>query len=129
MKKKSAKSRDNKLDTLWALAVKARAGNKCEYCGRTEVLNSHHIFSRSNKKLRWDLSNGVCLCVFHHVFGNFSAHKSPLEFAEWLRNTRGNDWYDNLRRIAKNTDKYIPLSDEDTQTLVEELKGVRQQNS
>lgn len=89
------------LDTLWAKIIKARANNKCEYCGKSEHLNAHHLFSRSNNSLRWDLDNGICLCVTHHVFGIFSAHKAPLEFAEWVKETRGIEWYENLRKKAK----------------------------
>lgn len=89
------------LDTLWSEIIKLRAGNKCEYCGKTTYLNSHHIFSRSNMSVRWDLENGVCLCAGHHMLSNFSAHKSPLEFAEWLRETRGEEWYTKLRKLAK----------------------------
>ena len=72
---------DKKLDDAWAKLVKLKAGNKCEYCGKTDRLNSHHVYSRSNRSVRWDIDNGYSLCVGHHVFGNFSAHKSPLDFA------------------------------------------------
>ena len=59
---------DAKLDKLWSLLVKHRAGWRCEYCGsREKVLNSHHIYSRSNRSTRWDLENGVCLCGKHHT--------------------------------------------------------------
>lgn len=93
------------LDKMWALIVKNKAGNKCEYCGKTDGLNSHHIFSRSNRSTRWYVPNGVSLCVSHHVFGNFSAHKAPIEFVEWLKESRGEDWYKELRSIAKESVK------------------------
>jgi hypothetical protein len=102
-RKETAKRRKNlkSKDIAWSLEVKELAGNRCEYCGKTEYLNSHHIFSRSNRKLRWDTENGVCLCSGHHLFSLFSAHKSPLEFAEWLKQKRGVRWYEKLRRKAK----------------------------
>ena len=28
---------------------------------------------------------------------HFSAHKTPLEFAEWIIKERGQTWYDNLK--------------------------------
>lgn len=93
------------VDAVWALLVKARGGNKCEYCGKKEGLNAHHIFSRSNRVLRWKVENGVSLCVSHHVFGNFSAHKAPIEFLEWLRGLRGDDWYNHLRELARSSVK------------------------
>lgn len=98
MQKKPTKT---SLDNLWSKIVKIRAGNKCEVCGKTDGLNSHHIFSRSNHSTRWDVQNGVCLCVSHHVFGNFSAHKAPIEFVEWLKSKRDDDWYFDLRRRAQ----------------------------
>lgn len=99
--RRKQKPKKKTLDELWSKIVKDRAGNKCEYCGKTEYLNSHHIFSRSNHSVRWDVENGVCLCAGHHVLSSFSAHKAPLEFAEWLKETRGEGWYDELRRKAK----------------------------
>src|SRR6056297_2230505 len=48
-----------KLDRLWSKIIK-RDG-KCAYCGNTENLTPHHIFTRSNFSVRWDLDNGVCL--------------------------------------------------------------------
>lgn len=87
-----------KADKLWALAVKKRAKDKCELCPKRKNLNSHHIFSRSNARMRHNLDNGVCLCVSHHVWGQFSAHKSPVEFIERMKEKRGAEWYANLRR-------------------------------
>lgn len=98
---------NKKRDKNWAYLVKELAGNKCEYCGKTEHLNSHHIFSRSNHLLRWDITNGICLCAGHHVFSTeFSAHKSPAEFIEWVKEYRGLEWYEDLRKRAKR----VPLN-------------------
>ena len=86
----------------WARKVKERAGNKCEYCGAIEHLNSHHIFSRRNQSTRYDLSNGVCVCSKHHVFSSeFSMHLTPIEAVEWLKSKRGDEWYEELRQKAK----------------------------
>jgi len=100
MKKPSKKSQIKKVDDLWSLLVKAKAKNRCEVCGKQSPLNSHHIFSRSNKSVRWNDNNGVCLCVGHHVFGNFSAHKAPADFIEWIKEVRGEEWYKELRKKA-----------------------------
>ena len=70
-------------------------------------LNSHHIFSRINFATRWDINNGVCLCVSHHIFGKLSAHKAPIEFVEWLKEKRGEKWYNTLRQNAKATARKI----------------------
>lgn len=99
--KKSKKTEINKIDKLWAEAVKKLAGNRCEYCGKTSPLNSHHIFSRSKKTTRWNINNGICLCVGHHTFSSsFSAHKTPAEFIEWIKEKRGEKWYAELRHSA-----------------------------
>ncbi len=97
---------DKKLDDAWAKAVKIQAGYKCEYCGKETALNSHHVYSRSNRSVRWDLRNGYCLCVGHHVFGNISAHKSPMEFSEWMKQDRGEEWSNELRLVANSTKKW-----------------------
>jgi 5-methylcytosine-specific restriction endonuclease McrA len=89
-----------KLDKLWRDKVYAQGKHKCEYCGKVQV-NAHHIFSRSNYAVRWDVDNGVCVCVSHHVFGNLSFHKAPAEMLEWIKEKRGNEWYDRLRAKAR----------------------------
>jgi len=97
---------EKKLDDAWSLAVKKAAGMKCEYCGRIDTLNSHHVYSRSKLSTRWDIMNGVCLCVSHHTFSStFSAHKTPLEFTEWIIDKRGEEWFIELRHKANSTVK------------------------
>ena len=52
---------DNELDILWSRRVKERAGYRCEFCNEKGV-ESHHVFGRG-LAVRWDLNNGLCLCV------------------------------------------------------------------
>ena len=118
-KKPKRKFKKGYADLLWGELIKLKAGIQCEYCGSTKSLNSHHVFSRSNVSLRWDENNGICLCALHHVLGLFSAHKAPLEFAEWIKDKRGVDWYNNLRDKSKIITK---LSNEDRMRIIEELK-------
>ncbi|MFA5420855.1 MAG: hypothetical protein WC280_02445 [Patescibacteria group bacterium] len=103
LKKQSSKGYiEKKLDTKWSEQVKIKAGYKCEICGTRENLNSHHIFSRSNKAVRHDVENGCCLCAKHHLFDlKLSAHKAPVEFLEIIREKRGEKWYNKLRQKAK----------------------------
>ena len=80
-----------RLLRLWSEAVRRRDGCKCIYCGSTEKPQAHHLCPKSCKdsKLRYDIMNGVTLCSLHHKYSNkISAHKSPIIFAEWLRNNR-----------------------------------------
>ena len=106
-KKKTDTQKINKqLDDAWSLLVKLTAGNKCEYCGKTKPLNSHHIYSRSNQKVRWDEINGICLCVGHHIGNVFSAHKTGVEFTHWLEKYKGSEFMETLRIKAGQTQHY-----------------------
>lgn len=107
LKKKQSKSYLNKKkDEQWSKAVKERDNHTCQYCGKKEYLNSHHIFSRSNFTTRWDLDNGITLCSGCHTFSSkFSAHKTPAEFIEWVKEKKGLAWYERLREKAKQTTK------------------------
>jgi len=93
-----------KLDKLWSLAVKAKAGGKCELCFSVGALNSHHIFSRRFMGTRFDVSNGVCLCIGHH----FEAHQKSSVFTLKILKKRGDAWHDALQlksqKITKNLD-------------------------
>lgn len=103
---KKLKGIDGKLDIAWSKLVKLKAENKCEYCGKTTYLNSHHIYSRSKRSVRWNENNGICLCVGHHTFSStFSAHKTPLEFIRWLDKCKGKKFMDNLMIKANSISK------------------------
>jgi len=103
---KSKKGIDKKLDDAWSLLVKLKGGMKCEYCGSTKALNSHHIYSRLKKSVRWKTINGICLCVGHHIGVGFSAHKTPIEFTDWLNDYKGVPYMTELRFAANMTSKY-----------------------
>jgi len=79
----------DQIDHLWSEAVKIKWGFKCAYCGKTQYLQSHHIFSRGKANVRFDLDNGIALCAGHHTLNDFSAHKSPKAFFEWLEDLVG----------------------------------------
>jgi len=96
---------DNKLDKAWSVLVKLRAGGYCEYCGSTRALNSHHIFTRAKRSVRWDLNNGICLCAGHHIGNKFSAHKTPVPFSVWIISKRGADWYNLLNAKSNQVSK------------------------
>ena len=91
----------------------------CEKCHKVSPLNAHHFYSRSIRAVRWDLTNGFCLCVGCHTFSSkFSAHKTPAEFVEWAIERRGNKWYDSLKE-RKNT--IVKYTDEDVDILMKKL--------
>lgn len=73
------------LDEIWSFAVKERDGFRCRRCGASKRLNSHHIIKRQFKALRWDVDNGITLCVGHHTFGKDAAHVDEIGFLGWLK--------------------------------------------
>lgn len=101
-RKISKKGLKTKADKLWSLAVKLRAGMKCERCHKTDTLNSHHVISRKFNSLRHDLDNGVCICASCH----FWAHQNPIESSLWFLSKRGEEWHTQLvfrkNKIIKN---------------------------
>ena len=104
------------LDILWSKAVKILAGDVCEYCGvankhvkpngKIVILNSHHVYTRADLRLRWVIDNGVSLCQFHHTFStDFSPHLASPDFDEWILAKRGEDWLAGLREKRNNPAK------------------------
>ena len=77
----------------WSRFVKDRAENKCEWCGATKYLNSHHIISKRHKLLRFDPNNGLCVCARCHKFGvGIACHENPIRVAIWLMEHRPEAW-------------------------------------
>lgn len=113
MKKYWQKSESKKNNTIksltilnvWAKAVKAKARYECEYCGSKNNLVSHHIFSIRHSNTKWDIDNGICLCVGHHTFGKFSAHGSP-DFILWIIKHIGQERYERIRFKANQIKKW-----------------------
>lgn len=93
-----------KVDKLWS--EKVRSVGRCEYCGKTTNLQAHHIYSRRNEATRFDVNNGVCLCAGCHTMSSvFSAHKTPLEFVQWLIKYKGQAYLDDLKVKAHSIEK------------------------
>jgi hypothetical protein len=89
------------LDSLWGSVTKAFYGNRCEHCGSPNNLNSHHVYRRTLRALRWDYRNCVVLCANCHMCSNqFSAHGTPLLFAKWFLDLRGVEWVALLKEKA-----------------------------
>lgn len=76
------------LDKLWADVVKARAGMKSEYSGKTEGLNAHHIHGKPNYRLRYEINNGVCITSGEHFYIAHVQGRSQ-KFKDWAMNLRG----------------------------------------
>ena len=92
-----------RCDDLWAEAVKKRADNKCERCGKDKVQAAHHIIPRTNYALRYDLENGVSLC--HPGCHIYWAHKDALAFYEWIKDKRDLKYLES-RRYSQSKNDY-----------------------
>ena len=110
-----------KLDKAWADKIKEYG--MCEVCRKLKPLNAHHFYSRSIRVVRWDISNGFCLCVGCHVFSSkFSAHKTPAEFVEWAIERRGIHWYEELKDKKNSLIKYIDADYEDLLSAIQQAE-------
>ena len=93
MKKPSKKNLIKKCSDLWSEIIRFKG--YCEKCGKPEsqtVLNAHHYISKNNKNLKFDLRNGVCLCVWCHIWSSESAHYGAPYFDKWFREYRTKDY-------------------------------------
>ena len=89
----------------------ARSKGYCEVCGNVfNQLQAHHVISRNNHRLRWDLKNLCCLCSSCHKFSNTSAHQNPVAFLNWFKQVRPDD-YDYLNDSKWNQTKVLRLND------------------
>lgn len=101
--KQSRKTIQNRMDKIWSLLVRERAGHKCERCGSglkyrdylgkdgvdrkmPYGIDAHHIIQRSMKLTRWSLDNGVALCHGCHKWnGAHSEHYLvQLKYHAWI---------------------------------------------
>ena len=92
---------ENKADKLWSLVV--RKPWVCAVCWKVwGKLDPHHIFSRANHSVRWDIENWICLCSWCHTLSSkFSAHLTPCEFTYWLEKQYSREWVEALGRKAR----------------------------
>ena len=105
-KKTDKKKLIDKLDKWWSDRVKEDAKQTCERCGCTgKRLNSHHIYSRRYKAIRWETKNGVCLCVGCH----FWIHQNIIEGADWIKEKYSDDILSELQIRKSNKIKTAPV--------------------
>ena len=53
---------ESALINKWRRQVFERDGYKCTECGTNKNLHAHHLVSRKNEDLKYDVSNGITLC-------------------------------------------------------------------
>ena len=93
------KDYQKQADTHFSKYVRLRDG-QCQNCGTADNLQCAHLISRRYKSIRTSASNAVALCRSCHVF---FTHR-PLEWAQWIVDRFGQDYYDRLIRQALDTD-------------------------
>ena len=91
--KKLKKSEEKDLDIAWARNVKERDNWTCQICKKNlkkepRNCNAHHIIPRQFKKMRWDINNGITLCVNHHRRGVYSPHQNAIWFFGWMNENK-----------------------------------------
>jgi hypothetical protein len=96
---------------IWSEAVRLIHNNTCELCGAVSgktkengkpvILNAHHIVTRDNPVLRFDIRNGCCLCQYCHKYSRTGAHRGTIVFSEWLRVGRYDDYAYLLKRSGE----------------------------
>jgi hypothetical protein len=80
----------------WKTKVKMRDNYTCQVCKHQSgnlVLNAHHILpnikkSKKYEVFKFDLNNGITLCVHCHKWSADSAHQNAIFFYNWLRKYR-----------------------------------------
>ncbi len=113
MKTKSKKSLKNQADKLWSKIIRSK--QFCEVCGK-QGHNSHHIIGRINHITRWDIRNGCYLCYGCH----FKAHNDPIEFIDWLKANREDDYY----YLTERRKEYVILTRDYYEGVIRELKEI-----
>ena len=104
-------------DEIFSLII--RSIGHCEVCGREDIqLNAHHIKSRAIMILRYDLRNGVSLCVSYHDLQKESAHKDQEWFKGWLLEHRPDD----LDYVESKKNEVAHYSVKDLQGILSRLK-------
>lgn len=77
------KRRESPAEKKWKREVRERDGYTCQFpqCGKySKHIDVHHKAKRSQRPdLKWDVSNGVCLCREHHNWTDLNHDKAVKE--------------------------------------------------
>lgn len=111
-KRSNHKKLKDALDSMCSLIV--RSEGRCIRCNKQSTLQPHHIYSRNNLSVRWDLNNLLCVCAGCHFF----AHQNPMEFSSFVWSLKGNEGVAALMQKANSIKKW---TDHDLELLLNEL--------
>ena len=91
------KIRISKLDKLFSLYIRSRAGWTCERCHKryqppTSGLHASHFHGRRKKSVRYDPENAAALCFGCHRYYT----ENPAAHTEWFKKRLGEKRFDAL---------------------------------
>ena len=92
------------LDILFSKLIRRRAEGKCEYCGqypKPQGYHCHHFIGRRYRNTRYELDNGVALCMACHNL----MHDFPDESQAFFVKRVGNQRAEELKIIARTFNK------------------------
>jgi hypothetical protein len=123
---KGRKLLNRKLDTAFSILIRKKG--RCERCGRMDSLQDAHVVPKTNKALRWDIFNHLCLCIRCHLW---FAHKDPLAFTDWFCSAypnRAKYLEENRTKLKKRTEDDLKellrnIENEDLHKLITFLQG------
>ena len=105
-------------DELWKIAIMDKWGKRC-YCS-TEASSPHHFYPKGlYGHLRYDLDNGVPLCIGHHFSHH---HKGDPVVHQMVIEKRGNRWFNSLKRKAHTRPKMSLQTIGYYQDIIDQLK-------
>jgi len=88
-------SRFTATDKLFRQVILKERPNKCEWCGKVVPVFVCHILPKGMyQKLRYQRTNVLLLCYYCHME---RAHKSPIDFYEWLTVYKDKELINSLR--------------------------------
>lgn len=91
------KNIEKTLDNRWRIKVNDRWNGRCAMCATRHGLECHHIIKRRFKSTRWDVRNGLLLCVEHH--GMCEQH--PQWADQWVVKKFGQHFLDDLKKQGR----------------------------
>ena len=87
----------NKADKLWREIVLA-LHPYCEVCGKPSNTGHHYYYRGSYAHLRYNIDNGIGLCVGCHFCLH---HQDPKMIEDKIREKRGKKWVDKMRKLSE----------------------------
>lgn len=113
--KRAKKATVKDCDIAFGLLIRGPKGAEypCSNCGRREMIQCAHGFTRAYHATRWDERNAFPLCKGCHLF---FTHR-PIQWDDWLRSRWGDALYEELRMLA------VSHARVDKDALLAELKA------